>query len=477
MASLKKNFAYNLLLTGCNYIFPLITYPYVSRVLGVTNIGTCAYVNSIIQYFMLFSMLGIGSYGVREIARFKEDKEKRDEVFTNLFFINFITTVIALLALFLCTYFISSLYEYRKFLCVGSVSLLFNMFITHWFFQGISDFKFITIRSVILRCVHLFLIFIFVKNEGDVLIYFTLNSVIVGLNALINWNYGKRYRSLTFSKLHIKDYIIPVAVFGFYLILTSAYTTFNTLFLGFCHGDTEVGYFTTATKLYTIIMSAFTAFTTVMVPRISELMAEGNISYIQSIMSDVLSLLLAISIPVVILCEFFSYEIIMLLSGPGYDGAIVPFKIVIFLLIIIVFEQVVIPQFLMATKSNNAIMWVSLTGACIGLSLNILITPYLAAIGSALCWGISELSVLIVGMIMLKIVVKINLDFSSLVRKIPHVFIYIIPTFMIYIFIDGLFLRLIFYTSISLLIFYYINVIVEKNAFLLEIVKKIPFLR
>ena len=162
MASTRRNFVYNLVLTICNYIFPLITYPYVSRVLGVTNIGICNFVDSIIDYYVLFSTLGVGSYGVRAIAKYVDDKAKRDEIFSSLFTINMITTVIFLIVLFASTYSIDRLSPYKDFLCIGSLKLIFSLFLTNWLFQGMSDFKYITVRSVSVRCVFVVLVFLFI---------------------------------------------------------------------------------------------------------------------------------------------------------------------------------------------------------------------------------------------------------------------------------------------------------------------------
>ena len=168
----KKNFGYNLILTFCNYLFPLLTYPYVSRVLGVTNIGICNFVDSIINYFILFSMLGVGSYGVREIARCKENVEKRNEVFSSLFIINTIMTIVSIIVLLLCTFLIPQMTAYKDFIGVGLLKVLFNLFLIEWFFQGIQQFKYITIRSVIVRCIYVFSVFLFVKTQQDTLIYY-----------------------------------------------------------------------------------------------------------------------------------------------------------------------------------------------------------------------------------------------------------------------------------------------------------------
>lgn len=424
MANIKKNFGYNLILTFCNYLFPLLTYPYVSRVLGVTNIGICNFVDSIINYFILFSMLGVGSYGVREIARCKDNTERRNEVFSNLFVVNFLMTMISVCVLVICTYLISLLIPYRDFLVLGIIKLIFNLLLIEWFFQGIQQFKYITIRSVVVRCVYVIAVFVFVRTQDDSIVYYGLTCLTIVLNAILNWNYSRRFKTLSFKKLNIESYLAPIFIFGYYRILTSMYTTFNTTFLGFSSGDTEVGYFTTATKLYGIIMAVFTAFTTVMVPRVSQLVKEGNREKMQQIANTTISALVILTIPIIILCEVLAPYIINIIAGPGYDGAIIPFRIVIFLLLIIGMEQIVIQQFLMASDNNKTIFKVSTSGAVVGISLNILLTPHLGAIGSSIAWGCSEMVVLIVGMLSLKKNMGITIDMRALSIKDTLLVIY-----------------------------------------------------
>ena len=472
MASVKKNFAYNLALTLCNYIFPLLIYPYVSRVLGVTNIGICNFVDSIIQYFILFSTLGIGSFGVREIARYKEDRENRDKIFSSLFLLNVITTLLALVVLFVSVNVVESLAPYKKFLWIGTMQLVSTLFLTNWFFQGISDFKYITIRTVVVKCIYVLSVFLFVRNEDDTIVFYFLTSFVFVLNAIINWIYGCRFRSLVFRGVSLTVYLIPVLSFGLYLILTSAYTTFNIVFLGFCSGDTEVGYFTTATKLYTIIMGSFTAFTTVMVPRVSELLKEGNKEYLQKIISDTLSLVVIFSVPIIVLCEFYAHEIIYLVAGSGYEGAETPFRIVIFLLLVIGFEQILIQQFLMASRSYRSIFYVSVTGAIVGLCFNILITPQMASIGSSICWGISEFSVLIVGVVLVSKTLGLSVDSSIILKIIPQVLYYVIPVGAIFMIGIGGIPELFISAFALLLLFVLYNTKLQKNTYITGIIGK-----
>lgn len=463
MASIRKNFSYNLILTLCNYLFPLITYPYVSRVLGVERIGICNFVDGIVNYFILFCSLGIASYGIRELAKNKENPEQRNYVFSNLIAFNGLSTIIALVALVSATLWLPSLQSYREFLWLGMLKLLCNMFLIDWFFQGIQEFKYITIRSVLVRLTFIVCLFVFVHTKEDVIIYYGLTVGSKVLNAIINWSYSTKYRKLSFRNLNLKLFVTPILAFGYYRILTSMYTSFNIVFLGFSSGDAEVGYFSTATKLYAILMSVFTAFTTVMVPKVSELLASGEKERLQIIANKSFSMLSILSLPVIIVSLFCAEDIILILSGPGYEGAYTPFRIVIFLLLVIGIEQILIQQFLMASDSNSSIIKVSTVGAVVGVTLNFLITPILGAIGSAISWGISELAVLFAGMYLVKKTLGIYLRYQPLFKNILWSLLYIVPLALLYFLHLDIWLNLMLSGAVVFMVFLLINLKLNKN--------------
>lgn len=472
MASVKKNFGYNLLLTFCNYLFPLITYPYVSRVLGVDKIGMCNFVDGIINYFVLFSVMGIGVYGVREIAKCRDNIALRSKVFSNLIALNLCGTFFAVIVLVLFTLFLPSFQPYRPFLWLGCVKLIFNVFLIDWFFQGLQKFKYITACSVFVRLVYVISVFVFVHDKEDAAIYFALLVMTTAINAVINWNYSQQYRKLSFKKLTLSLYLAPVLVFGYYRILTSMYTSFNVVFLGFTSGDAEVGYFTTATKLYAIIMGVFTAFTTVMVPKVSELLAKGEKDKLQEIGNKTFSLLIVISLPIIALCFFCADDIILVLSGEGYEGAYTPFRIVIFLLVIIGMEQIIIQQFLLASNSNRSIFTVSTVGACVGIFLNIILTPRYGAIGSAISWGLSEMSVLLTGIYYLRKVMGIMLQIRILVVNILWAVLYIPPLLVIGNLNLSKWPNLMISSTIVVAIFLLMNLKLNRNELFASVVTK-----
>lgn len=395
MPSIKKNFVYNSILTTANYIFPLLTYPYVSRVLGVANIGTCNFVDSIINYFILFSMMGMWVVGVREIARCQGDRRRLDEAFNGLFTLNTLSTTIALIALCISIFVVPKLWEYRELMVFGVLKLVFNYLNIEWLYKGLEDFRYITIRNILVRMVYVASVFIFIHDKDDYILYYGLICGTTIINGIINILYARRFITFTLKGLSMKPYIRPFLILGLYLFLTSMYTSFNVTYLGFTAGEIQVGYYTTATKLYTILLALFTAFTGTLMPRMSSLISEGRITEFMRLQEKAVDVLLVFSFPVIILSTILAPQIISLISGAGYEGAIMPMRIVMPLVFIIGYEQVLIIQVLMPLKEDRVVLRNSIIGASVGLMMNVLLVGNMQSVGSALVWVASEIAVLL----------------------------------------------------------------------------------
>lgn len=392
----RKNFIYSSILTVSNYVFPLITYPYVSRVLGVTNIGICNFVDSIIHYFILFSMMGISATGIREVSASRNNQNKLDATFTSLLLLNSIFTIAAFVILIVLTFSVPKFVEYKLLFFIGAAKLLANAFQFEWLYKGLEDFKYITQRSLLVKSVYVVAVFLFVHKADDYPIYFLLLSLMVVVNATINVLYSKRYIHINLNGIRIKPYINSFLTVGIYLILTSFYTSFNVAFLGFVTNPTEVGYYTTATKLFSIIIAFFTAFTGVMLPRMSALRSERKMKEFMNLTKKSIGVLISLAVPAILLCVTFAPDIIKLFAGKGYEGAFLPTRIIIPLIFIIGYEQILVVQILMPLRKDKAILYNSLAGAAVGVALNIIFVSAYKAVGTSIVWLTSEIIVMLI---------------------------------------------------------------------------------
>ena len=402
---IKKNFLYSSVLTTAGYIFPLITFPYVSRVLGVANIGICNFVDCIIGYFVLFSMLGIQNTGIREIARCQGNKTELSRTFYNIIGLNVMLVALFGTLLVVCIQVVPQFAEYKTLMYIGVGKLIVAVAMIDWLYRGMEDFRYITIRTIVIRCLYVVAVFIFIRKPDDYPVYFGLTVATEGLNALVNCIHARKYLQsfkLQSSIFNPFKYLKSSLTLGSYSLLTSMYTSFNIAFLGFVTNTTEVGLYATATKLHHIAIGFLLAFTGVMLPRMSNLMSEGKDQEFREKIRVSFSMLVYFSFPLIILGAVFAPEIIAIISGPGYEKAAIPLTIIMPLVFIIGFEQILVVQILMAQKKDGVILRNAVIGATVGLTANLLLVKSMGCVGSALVWVASEVSVMIAALIAAK---------------------------------------------------------------------------
>lgn len=393
--SIKRNFIFNSLLTVSGYVFTLLTYPYISRVLGLSNVGIVNFVDGLINYFILFAMMGVGTVGIREVAINKNDRNELSKTFSGVITLNTISTLIAIAVLLTAMYTVPTLYPYRDLLYIGVCKLLFNILLVEWFFTGLEDFAYITKRTIAIKFLYVAAVFLLVREASDYKIYYLLCVLTVIVNGLVNIVYCRKFISFTLKGITIRPYLNTFFSIGFYVIIGSMYTSFNVAWLGFVSGTDEVGYYTTATKLHTVILALLTAFQNVMFPRVTSLLAEGKRDEYHEKLHVAVDSLLAFSFPIVITAIIFGPQILHLLVGDGYEGAYLPFRIIMPLIFVIGYEQIVCIQILMAMKQDKKLLINSCIGAASGLILNILFVSRLGAVGSSLVWLISEIIIML----------------------------------------------------------------------------------
>ena len=468
MTSIKKNIFYSSILTVSGYLFPLLTFPYITRVLGVKNIGVCNFVDSIVQYFIYFSMMGMMTVGIREIARAKGDRKLLSKTFSELLSLNLLATLIAVIILLICTMCIPQMSEHKSMFFIGSAKILANTLLIEWLFKGIEDFKYITLRSVIIRGLYVIAVFIFVRKAEDYQTYFLLTSLMVVVNAAVNIVYSRKFVSFTLRGVNMTPYVKPFLILGSYLLLTSMYTTFNVAYLGFVGDTTEVGYYTTATKLYLIIMSFFTAFTGVMMPRMSSLIAEGKIQDFRRLIDKSINALLAFAFPLIIIGEICAPQIIRIIAGEGYEGAIFPMRIVMPLMAIIGYEEVIVLQVLSPMKKDTAILKNSFIGAIVGILLNILIVPRYLSVGTSIVWVMSECTVMLAAQYYVSKYIEYKMPVLSFIKRLLYSLPIVIVLFFINRRIESVWISLIVVSGISLIYCVFIELYILRNELIRE---------
>lgn len=391
--SIKKNFAYKSILTVSSYLMAFVTFPYVSRVLGVEILGLVNFVDNTVNYFLLFATMGIALLGVREIAAVKDCELERGRVFANVLGLNLLFTFGALIIYFLAISLILQLHQYSELFYIGGAKILFSTFLVEWFFTGIEHFRYITIRSIVVKILYVIAVFCLVRTPDDYKLYFILTVGVVVLNSLVNILYVKKFIRIRLEHMISRKYVKQNISLGVYSIMTAMYLTFNVMFLGFVSTNIEVGYYTTSFKLYTVILGLFTAFTNVMLPRMSALLANGDKEQFQRLINKSFAAICTFSIPMILCGIILAPSIIYVLSGAGYEGAILPMQIIMPAILFVGIAQVLAVQILMPMKKDGVLLIASIVGALISILINITIVASLQSIGTAIVLVCSEIAV------------------------------------------------------------------------------------
>lgn len=388
---LKRNVIYNCILTLSNYIFGIILLPYISRVLGASNIGAVDLVTNIVSYAIIIASLGVPTIGVRIIAKTKNSQESLNESFSNLFFLNILYMLCTVIIFTVVLLMVKSISEYRPLLYIGAIHIIASPFLVEWLYKGLENFKYITIRNIIVRCLYVVLVFIFVKEKEDYIVYYGLTVGTMVLNAIINIYYASKFVDFRLSGVKPFSYFSYTIKYGVYLLVTSMYSTLSIAYLGIRTNTTQVGYYSTAIKFFTIIIGFFTAISTVIMSRSSALVASNEKDQHKNIVDKSIKLILILSIPIIIISEILAPEIIMVVAGIEFMPSVEIFRIVMPLILLVGIDQILANQILIPIEKDNWVLQASIIGALVGISLNIVLVDTFFAIGTAYALLITEI--------------------------------------------------------------------------------------
>lgn len=433
--SIKKNFAYKSALTLSTYVMNFVTFPYVSRVLGVDKIGLVNFVDNTVNYFLLFATLGVGLLGVREIAGAKNDVEQQSKIFSNMLGMNLLFTLFALVIYIFAILLVPRFHQSSELFLIGTAKIIFTAFLVEWFFTGVENFKYITIRSLLVKLLYAVSVFIFIKSEADYKLYFVLTVSVVVVNAIINIVYVNNFVKISIVDCFSTRFVKQNVVLGIYTIMTSMYITFNVMYLGLVSNDTQVGYYTTAFKLYSVVLGLFTAFTNVMLPRMSSLIANGEKDRFNELVTKSFSVMSTFIIPMILCSIIMAPQIIYVLSGPGYEGAILPMRIIMPAALFVGIAQVLAVQVIMPLKYDRVLLIASIIGAITSLIINFFIVSSMQSIGTAIVLVCSELVVTLTYLIFVMrkkmVCISVQLLFKNILYSIPSAAACYLCTFII----------------------------------------------
>ena len=389
---LAQNAILNLIKTISSLIFPLITFPYISRILGVENLGAYNFSTSIISYFTLIAGLGISTYAIREGARYREDKKKLSEFSSEVFTINVIATVLAYLLMFVCIFLFDELRKYTSVILVLSVSIMFTTLGCEWIYNIYEDFKYITIRSIMFQVVSLILLFIFVRNANDLMAYSIITVMASSGANVVNIIARKKYLKigLVFNK-KLKKHLIPILVLFANSIATTIYINSDMTILGIISGDYYTGLYSVSTKVYTVIKTLLGAIIVVSIPHLVSLIGKNNLKEYRNTSSSILNVLLSFCVPTMIGIFCISKYIILILSGEEYVSATMSLQILSFALLFSIISWYYTSCVLIPFRKEKIVLAATTCSAIVNVVLNLILVPKFNINASAFTTLIAEL--------------------------------------------------------------------------------------
>ena len=451
---------------GLSLIFPLITLPYVSKVLGVENIGKYNFSNTFCSYFVLLAALGVNTYGIRECSKVRNDREKASDFVSQIFTINMLTTLAAYILLFTVLAVTDSLKPYRSCILVFSVTLFFTTLGIEWVYKAYEQFSYITVRNAVFKIIALFLLFIFVKKEEDYVIYALITVVSTSGAYILNYIHSNHYCKVRLTRsIQWKIHFKPLVLLSASALAVHIYNSSDTLMLGLLTNDYYVGIYTTSSRIYLMAKSILLAILSVAIPELSVLVTDKN--HFEYLVKKIINAMNFFALPLMIGIICLSDQIINILAGTAYAGAASSLKILSIAIICSMYAWIASECVLIPAKREKDSLISTGIAAMINIGLNFIFIPLWNANAAAVTTCIAECFVMVYCTIKADKVTSVSFinreTFKVLAGCSGVVFVCVLVRF----FIKGFVMQTVVAVTGSVLVYFLINLILRNEICIL----------
>ena len=471
--SVKLNALMNTIRTISTMIFPLITFPYTSRILGPEGVGKISFATSFVSYFILLASIGIPLYGIREIARVRDDKNKLSELTQELFVMHLITSIIISSIFIILIFLNGKLYDEKTLFFIVSFSIILTTLGMEWLYQGLEQYSYITIRSIIFSAVFTIAIFVFINNEDDYLISATIGVFASLGSSLLNFYNA---RKILFAKRtepwNFKRHFKPLSLVYLLNFTVSIYIQLDTVMLGFLSSAKDVGYYSSGLKINKMLLALVTSLGTVLLPRLSYYIANDMKAEFNKMLKKSFEVIWILCLPMVAALMLLSKEIIVLFAGNLYIPASICIVITAPIILFIGLSNIFGIQILYPLGRDKEVVYSVGAGAIISFSLNFLLIPHFSHVGAAMATLSSELVVLIIMVLLMPKEYRILMPFSTIQKYSIATAFLIILILSIKFTISTYWLRLVIAIP-SGVILYFLSLLLMKESLILEVKLKI----
>jgi O-antigen/teichoic acid export membrane protein len=413
--SLIKNSIYNMIYKLLNIIFPLLMSAYVSHIIYSKGVGKVVSAQNIVQYFLMIAALGIPEYGIREIAKRRECEKSRNRVFSELFWLNGISTICCIFAYIVFASYMNWFNDKLLYMIAG-ISIILNFINVDWVYQGEENYKFIMIRSFIVKITTLILMVILVRTENDYYFYVLANVVAVAGNYIFNIIHLRKLGvKLYFKNLDICRHLKSVFILLCTTISIELYTLLDITMLTYSCDEENVGYYAMALKIPKMIIVAVTGISGVLLPRLSRYYSENEIDKCNVIVSNALAILIFLFIPCGVGIIIVAPELMVVLFGESFLPGVATLRIASLLIYALGFSNLFGTQLLLTVGKEKQLLLSTICGATTNIVLNGILIPKYAQNGAAVASVISETLVTLMTLNFAMKNFKINLEKRGIV--------------------------------------------------------------
>lgn len=391
MKKLSVNSIFNVIYNLANVIFPLIIMSYASRILRDDGVGIVAYGQNIASYFVVFATLGLPMYGVREIAKSTKNAKSLNRLFTELFSINFISSLVASILYIILIFFTSLKNDFLLYLCCG-VQIFMNFFNIDWLYQGLEEYVYISCRSIVIKIISLICIFLFVKDRQDYIIFAFISSFAICANYLFNVFHARKFVKFEFGNINLKKHIYPILILGLTILLSSIYSKADITMMGGLSNNSSIGLYNNAHKIVDAVIVVCTSISATFLPQLSIAFIHDKTQFYNLIETGI-SWQSFFSFPLMVGCFVLSPIFVPIIFGSCFIESSLTVQIFTPLIVIKSFCNLLCYQLVIATGNEKKRIPAYLCAAFANVVLNAILIPSFHQNGAAFASVISELIV------------------------------------------------------------------------------------
>lgn len=425
--SLVENSIYNIVYKVITALYPLVAVTYVSHILQSEKMGMVSYAQNIVSYFAVLAALGLPAYGIREIARKADNIEERSQIFGELLFINCISTSISIIAYIILVALVPKFSINRALYLIAGLQIFLNYINVDWFFQGLEEYKYISIRSIIVKLFALILLPILIHTPDDYLYYALVYCLAIAGNNIFNIIRVRNYVRITRINIKkLKRHIKPVFTLLIASIAVEIYAMIDTTMLGFYCNDRIVGCYSNAMKFTRMVNTTAAAIGAVLLPRLSRLFEENGKEEFVKLVNIGIKVMLMIAIPSMVGMILLSKEIIYVFFGHTFTDAIPILSILALMVPIVVCNTILGGQVLVTANLEDKYVISVVIASIVNVVLNALFIPVYGPVSAAIASLLSEFIDLIMYLWFARKIVRIRLSLNFVISTLIPIGIYVI---------------------------------------------------